>query len=337
MAATRPIRADGHREAATMLATLPSTICLIFTLLRRRLALRSSIGKVICLLVLCCGGALPPAYGLEKYGRPLPSMEEQGDGSREAEESLFGGYLLAAPFVSNPTFAARPDNTGLVGMRYMAHLEMDIYKQYLTFYTDQNFFSDRKNGWIELSEWDMTYALTGLVGRWGWRLQYERDAPLDKSGLKQVYADALATGNLHAADDFSWWRKYFPHQNLNAYAGFGWLFHNSNYFARPDNTGRALFRYVAHVDLDLYKNKVVLYGDTNFFTDRELSNKLKPTELDWIVGLAFRFKDDYEISVYREQDLSLDKPGTLIQEYWAVQLRFAFDVPKRFLRELTSH
>ena len=256
-------------------------------------------------------------------------MEPQGQEAREAEETLFGGYLLAAPFVSNPTFAARPDNTGLVGMRYMAHLEADLYKQYLTFYTDQNFFSDRKNGWIELSEWDMTYALTGLVDRWGWRIQYERDAPLDRSGLKQAYADALATGNLHGAEDFSWWRKYFPNQNLNAYAGFGWLFHNSSYFARPDNTGRALFRYVAHVDFDLYKNKLVLYGDTNFFTDRELSNKLKPTELDWIIGLAFRVKEDYEISVYREQDRSLDKPGSLIQEYWAVQLRFSFDVPKR--------
>ena len=256
-------------------------------------------------------------------------MEKQGEEAREAEETLFGGYLLAAPFVSNPTFAARPDNTGLVGMRYMAHLEVDLYKQYLTFYTDQNFFSDRTNGWIILSEWDMAYALTGLIDRWGWRIQYERDAPIDKSGLKQAYADVLGTGNLHAADDFSWWRKYFPHQNLNAYAGFGWLFHNSSYFARPDNTGRALFRYVAHADFDLYKNMFVLYGDVNFFTDRELSNKLRPTELDWIVGLAFRFKDNYEISVYREQDLSTDKPGTLIQEYWAVQLRFAFDVPKR--------
>jgi hypothetical protein len=44
----------------------------------------------------------------------------------------------------------------------MLHLETDLYKQYLTFYTDQNFFSDRTNGWIELSEWDATYALTGV-------------------------------------------------------------------------------------------------------------------------------------------------------------------------------
>ena len=311
------------------LATPSSLTDATASLVRRGIELQYTLARVVCFAGLGWWAGLSSAYGLEKYGRPLPSMDQPGNGSREAEETLFGGYLLVAPFVYNPTFTARPDNTGLVGMRYMAHLEADLYKQYLTFYTDQNFFSDRKNGWIELSEWDMTYALTGLVDRWGWRIQYERDAPLDRSGLTQAYADVLGTGNLHAAEDFSWWRKYFPHQNVNAYAGFGWLFHNSSYFARPDNTGRALFRYVAHIDIDLYKNKLVLYGDTNFFTDRELSNKLKPTELDWIVGLAFRFLDNYEVSVYREQDRSLDKPGTLIQEYWAVQLRYSFDVPKR--------
>ena len=45
----------------------------------------------------------------------------------------------------------------------MLHLETDLYKQYLTFYTDQNFFSDRTKGWIELSEWDGTFTITGLV------------------------------------------------------------------------------------------------------------------------------------------------------------------------------
>jgi len=272
---------------------------------------------------------LGSVWALEKYGRPLPSMEQPDDkAAREAEETLFGGYFLTSAFVSNPTFAARPDNTGLVGLRYMAHLEADLYKQYLTFYTDQNFFSDRTNGWIILSEWDMAYALTGLIDRWGWRIQYERDAPLDRSGLKQVYADTLLTGRFQATEDLSWWRQQFPNQSLNAYAGFGWLFHNSNYFARPDNTGIALFRYVAHFDADLYKNRVVFFGDFNMFTDREQNSKLSPTELDWILGLAFRFKDDYELSLYREQDLALDRPGTLIQEYWAVQLRYAFDVPK---------
>jgi hypothetical protein len=287
---------------------------------------------VACVIFIMDWVDAGPSYALEKYGRPLPSMEEPDTAAREAEETLFGGYFLTAAFVSNPTFAARPDNTGLVGLRHMLHLETDLYQQYLTFYTDQNFFSDRTEGWIRLTEWDGTYALTGLIDRWGWRIQYERDAPLDKSGIKQIYADALVTARFQSEQDAPWLRDILPHQNLTAYAGAGWLFHNSNYFARPDNTGRALFRYVAHADLDLYKNKVILYGDMNFFTDREASNTANPTELDWIVGLALRWRD-MEFAVYREQDQSLDRPG-LVQKYVAVQLRYAFDVPKRFAKTL---
>ena len=260
-------------------------------------------------------------------------MEQPNDvAAREAEETLFGGYVLSSAFISNPTFAARPDNTGLVGLRHMLHLETDLYKQYLTFYTDQNFFSDRTKGWIELSEWDGTFAVTGLVDRFGWHIQYERDAPLDKSGIIQTYADALLTSRFQAIQDLSWWQRVFPNQNLTAYAGAAWLFHNGHYFARPDNTGRALFRYVAHADLDLYKNRVVLYGDMNLFTDREAGNTINPTELDWIIGLALRFREDMELSIYREQDQPLDKPG-LVQKYWAVQLRYSFDVPKRFWKK----
>jgi hypothetical protein len=253
-------------------------------------------------------------------------MDEPEHETREEEETLFGGYLLTGAFVKNPTFAARPDNTGLVGMRHMLHVETDIYKQYLTFYTDQNFFSDRNNGWITLSEWDATFAFTGVIDRFNWRLQYERDAPLDRRGLKQAYADALVTARFQAVQDSNWWRRTFPNQNLTAYAGAGWLFHNSQYFARPNNTGRALFRYVAHADLDIYKNKIVLYGDMNLFTDREASNTINPSELDWIVGIAVRWKD-MELAFYREEDRPLDQSG-LVQKYFAVQLRFAFDVSK---------
>lgn len=269
------------------------------------------------------------AQALEKYGRPLPSLENIDANGRESEESLFAGYFLTGVFAHNPSFAARPDNTGLVGLRHMLHLETDLYKQYLTFYTDQNFFSDRTNGWIELSEWDGTYALTGVVGHLSWRLQYERDTPIDRKGLAQAYADGLVTAKFQAVQDFPAWRRLLPNQNLTAYAGAGWLFLNTNYFARPDNTGRALFRYVAHADFDLYKNKVVLYGDVNMFTDRQADNQVNPTELDWIVGLAVRWRTS-EVAVYVEQDQPLDRPG-LVQKYVAVQYRMSFDVSKEDL------
>lgn len=272
---------------------------------------------------------MSPAHvlALEKYGRPLPSLESPTD--RDAEESLFAGYVLTGIFARNPSFAARPDNSGLVGLRHMLHLETDLYKQYLTFYTDQNFFSDRTNGWVELSEWDGTYAFTGVLGHFNWRLQYERDAPFDRRGLKQEYADILGTAKFQAVQDLPGWGRAFPNQNLTAYAGAGWLFHNHNYFARPDNSGRALFRYVAHADLDLYKNKLVLYGDVNLFTDRDAGNQAAPTELDWIIGLAARWRN-MELAVYHEQDQPLDRSG-LIQKYLALQLRFSFDISKQDL------
>lgn len=278
------------------------------------------------------GGPVPAAIALEKYGRPLPEFEK-GEGpsnGKEKEqvidESLIAGYLLAGAFVSNPSFAARPDNTGRVGLRYMLHAETDLFKKYLTLYSDQNFFSDRDNGWIELSEWDQTYGFTGTVGHWDWRTQYERDAPLDRSGLIQAYADALVNYRIRTRDDWAWWRKLWPKNNLTFYGGVGWLFYNQSYFARPDNTGRALFRYVGHFDLDIYKHKVVFFGDFNMFTDRDASSVIKPSELDWILGLALRWRE-FELSVYHEQDRPLDR-SSFVQEYWAVQLRFAFDVQK---------
>ncbi|HEY7532757.1 MAG TPA: hypothetical protein VH681_08295 [Nitrospiraceae bacterium] len=266
---------------------------------------------------------VPNLWALEKYGRPLPEI----DGSyNEANEQWLRGYALTSAFVHNPTFAARPDNTGLVGMRYMLHLETDLYKEYLQFYTDQNFFSDRETGWIELSEWDTVFALTGTVKNWGWRIQYERDAPLDRSGTIQAYADSLLTYSMPEARQWTWWRSAFPNQNLNFYAGAGWLFHNHDYFARPDNTGRALFRYLAHADLDLFQNRVVLFVDTNFFSDREASNVVSPTELDLVFGLAFRY-NNAELAIIHEQDMPLDRGG-LIQRYIAVQLRYQFEWTK---------
>ena len=262
-------------------------------------------------------------WALEKYGRPLPEMEGAHDNS---EEHWVRGYLLSGAFMSNPSFAARPDNSGLVGLRHMIHLETDLYKEYLQFYTDQNFFSDRQAGWVSLSEWDSVYAFTGTAQNWGWRLQYERDAPLDRSGIIQAYADTLVTYRSADARSLSWWRSAFPEQNLTVYAGGGWFFHNQSYFARPDNSGRALFRYVAHADLDLYRNRVVLFVDGNLFTDRSASNALRPSEFDLVMGLAVRYHE-MEIALIHERDLPLDRGG-LVQRYVALQLRYEFEWTK---------
>jgi hypothetical protein len=78
----------------------------------------------------------------------------------------------------------------------------------------------------------------------------EESQPIGKGSVSTIRHGCWAT----AVQDFPSWQRRFPNQNLTVYAGAGWLFHNKNYFARPDNTGRALFQYVAHADLDLFKN-----------------------------------------------------------------------------------
>ena len=67
-------------------------------------------------------------------------------------------------------------------------------------------------------------------------------------------------------------------------------------------------------------------------TDRETGTALNPTELDWILGIAVRW-NDMELAFYREEDRPLDQSG-LVQKYYALQLRFAFDVSKGALERI---
>jgi len=72
-------------------------------------------------------------------------------------------------------------------------------------------------------------------------------------------------------------------------------------------------RYDAHFDLNLYRERAILFGDVN--TDRDESSAVRPTKLDWIIGIALRWHD-IEFSVYRQQDRPVDRSG-FVQEYWA--------------------
>ena len=66
-----------------------------------------------------------------------------------------------------------------------------------------------------------------------------------------------------------------------------------------------------------------------FGLDREADDKASPTELDWIVGLAVRWRNS-ELAVYYEQDQPLDREE-LIQKYLAVQFRYSFEFMKQDL------
>ena len=246
-----------------------------------------------------------PAFALEKSGRV--EMEEAA-----APEIRFS--LALSDFVDNDSFRARPDNTGLVKYRYLGHLELQPRWSPVALVLDTNFFTDKeRDNEFRPSEWDQAIGLLYRYEQWAGLLRYERDMPIDKSGLVQAFAEFQGL----------WHQDNLLVQNSEFYAALGWLFSTQTYFARPDNTGRALFRYVLHGELPLYWQWLWLVGDTNFFTDRQESNAIAPSELDWIVGLAVRWKN-WEVMAFQETDQSIDRGG-LSQKYFALQLKWSWD------------
>lgn len=260
------------------------------------------VGCVLMLRLLC---AVEPALALEKSGRV-----DVGDGP--PSELQFS--LSVSDFVDNSSFKARPDNTGTVKYRYLGHLEVQPRWSPVALVLDTNFFTDKEaRNEFRPSEWDQGIGFVYHYEQWSALLRYERDMPIDKSGLVQAYAEIQGL----------WSQGDLLVKNSEFYAALGWLFATQTYFARPDNTGRALFRYVLHAELPLYRDWIWLIGDTNFFTDRQASNPIAPSELDWIVGLAGRWKS-WEVMLFQETDQAIDRGG-LTQKYVAIQLKWSWE------------
>jgi hypothetical protein len=96
------------------------------------------------------------------------------------------GYATLGWFAVNPTYGARPDNSGLALFRYAAHSELSLWHRHLALGADGTFFSDRKaSNPVRPSELDLTGELIGRADPFEVHVAYERDMPLDKSGLVQ--------------------------------------------------------------------------------------------------------------------------------------------------------
>ncbi len=259
---------------------------------------------MILMMILCLALGVPStSFAIEKYGRTAPAIDAP-------DEERISGYLMVSVFALNNSFAARPNNTGLTGSRYMLHLERDVLNHRLTLFTDQNFLTDKTMGVAHVSEWDGTYGMRGsITPEYQWRLQYERDSGVDQDTISQSYASLTVTRTWGA----DW---------IDAYVGVGGLLYNNQYFARPNNTGRALLNYIGHVDFHFLGKEWIPFVDAIALTDRNNSNVFSPTELDWIVGLAYR-QENREIAIFHEQDRPIDTRG-LVQQYLAIQLRYSF-------------
>ncbi len=265
---------------------------------------------IVALLMATAG----QVSALEKKGYPLPET---------------GGYFYLGYFFHNPTFAARPDNSGLVLLRYGLHADLQPIP-WLTFSYDSNFFSDKQaSNEIRPSEWDNHVGLTAQWKAVELSVHYERDAPADHGGLVQAYGEVQGRLFWNLKDFAPELVKGFPRQDLSGFFALGKFVARENYFARPDNTGSVFLRYVGHADLTLYKQGdwTVSAGlDANFFTDRQATNQVRPSELDLLTSVGVRWRD-WEVSLIRESDEPMDRGG-LVQSYYAVMLRWYFDLKK---------
>jgi hypothetical protein len=260
-------------------------------------------------------------------GRVAWALDKQGSahgGSTGVSTSGFdmSGAISMGVSLYNPTYAARPNNTGLALMRYAGHLDLDLIGQRLSIPLDINMFSDRLRGGaakLAPSELDViagvtsTWALGPGALEMGTRFEQDRQvgaqptfepAPVPNNRT-QSYVDARARYLVSAAG-IPRFHDRFPHSDVNGWLTLGWFAYNPSYFARPDNTGRALFRYAVHTELSLFDDLVSFGLDAIFFTDRTAANPLRPSELDLTPEIIFH-RGAFELHLAYEIDIPLDR------------------------------
>lgn len=268
--------------------------------------------------------------------RPALALDKQGSahggqvGGGEKEFNVSGSVMLGASLY-NPTYAARPDNTGHALFRYALHLDVDLLGRYLSIPIDVNMFTDRERRRAAIfapSELDLIAGLTsthgvskGLDVEVGARV--ENDRPVDRGSFQQTYVDARARLLYSAAAISPSLADRLAEGDLNGYLTLGWFAVNPSYAARPDNSGRALLRYAAHSELSVWQRRLGFGVDATFFTDKHKSNVLVPSELD-LTGELIGRHEPFELHIAYESDMPLDRGGLSQSILYAI-VAYGFD------------
>lgn len=110
---------------------------------------------------------------------------------RDLIDGDVSGHVMLGWFALNPSYAARPDNTGNALFRYGGHTELSVWHDHLSLGFDATMFTDRRVNALRPSELDATYEIIGRVGHYEIHLAYERDMPIDRGGFVQDFVYAL--------------------------------------------------------------------------------------------------------------------------------------------------
>jgi hypothetical protein len=293
---------------------------------RGNLRLRAVGGAAAAVAVLV---AARDARALDKQG----SAHGGGVGGAASGFNLSGAVTLGSSLV-NPSYAARPDNTGLALFRYAAHVDVDLIGQRLSIPLDVNMFTDRQRPGLEKlapSELDL---IGGVTSTWpagpgavevGSRV--ENDRPVDHSGGSQLYADVRTRYLYSLASIFPGLAKALHEGDVSGWGTLGWFAYNETYFARPNNTGLAFLRYALHGQVSVSNHLVSLALDATMFTNKAMgANRLVPTELDLTPEVIVHMKS-YELHVALETDRPLDAAGMgFSQTFLYALLVWSFDL-----------
>jgi len=266
---------------------------------------------------------------------PALALDKQSSahgGSLEGPSSgvALSGSLMLGTSLYNPSYAARPDNTGIALLRYAAHADLDLIGSRLSVPLDLNFFTDYRSdgvGKLAPSEFDL---ITGLTTTWGLPkgaieggARIEHDRPVGRDSSAQTYADVRARYLYSVAQYAPGLKSALANGDISGWATFGWFAYNPSYFARPDNTGRALFRYAVHSEISAFDQLIAVGLDATFFTDRYGDNVMKPTELDITPEIVVHIAD-FDIHLAYETDMPLGRDG-LLQRFVYLLGSWSFD------------
>ncbi len=195
------------------------------------------------------------AQALDKQGSAHGGQLEGATEGFDVEGALVLGIALY-----NPSYAARPANTGLALFRYAMHADFDLIGRRLSIPLDLNMFTDgSRSGLRKLipSEGDV---ITGVTSTWrvgpgalesGLRVEHDRtlDSTAEERKLvpdNQTYVDARVRYLYSLADTWPALGDRLWDGDVSGWLTLGWFAFNPTYAARPDNSGLALFRYGAH-------------------------------------------------------------------------------------------
>lgn len=266
-------------------------------------------------------------------GNTASALDKQGSAhgggaNTDAKGFDVSGNVAVGTAFYNPSYAARPDNSGRALMRYAGHLDLDLVGPHLSIPLDLNLFTDRLRhggGAFAPSELDLIAGLTSTeaLGPGAIELgaRVEHDRPVDKTRYTQTYGDVRVRYLLSTGDRFPRLKQLLHGGGISGWATLGWFAVNPSYAARPNNTGLALFRYALHGEVSGFKERFALGVDTTFFTDRQAS-AMRPSELDLTFSATWRF-DPFSLQIALERDLPLDRPG-FVQQFAYAMLAYQF-------------